>query len=98
MSVSIVIPTYRRVQVLVNTIRYLHALLPPADEIVIVDQSAQHEPSTAEALQAWHDVGVIRWVRFSQKCVHAISLEAEARCHRVRLLIAHLCLNATDAF
>ena len=47
MSVSIVIPTYRREQVLVDTIRYLQALCPPADEILIIDQSEQHEASTS---------------------------------------------------
>ena len=54
-AISVIIPTYRREHVLVDTIRYLHALRPPPGEIVIVDQSEQHEPSTVEALQAWHD-------------------------------------------
>ena len=69
MPVSIIIPTYRREQVLVDSIRYLQALHPPADEIVIVDQSEQHEPSTSEALQAWHDAGAIRWVPLTQPSI-----------------------------
>ena len=69
MSVSIVIPTYRREQVLIDSIHYLRALHPQADEIIIVDQSEQHEPSTSEALQAWHDAGAIRWVRLTQPSI-----------------------------
>jgi len=56
-AISIVIPTYRREQVLVDT---LHALLrqePPADEILVVDQTERHEPATADQLAAW----VVAW-------------------------------------
>lgn len=74
MSVSVVIPTYRREQVLAESIRYLHALHPPADEIVIVDQSEQHDPQTAAALQAWHDAGRICWLRLTQPSItHAMN-------------------------
>ena len=69
MTVSVVIPTYRREQVLVESIRYLHALRPPADEIVIVDQSERHDPTTAEALRAWHQDGRIRWLRLAQPSI-----------------------------
>ena len=74
MPVSIVIPTYRREQVLLDTIRYLHALHPPPDEIVIVDQSELHEPTTTEALQTWHQDGRIFWVRLAQPSItHAMN-------------------------
>ncbi len=74
MAVSVVIPTYRREQVLVESIRYLHALHPPADEIVIVDQSEQHDPGTAAALQAWHDAGRICWLRLTRPSItHAMN-------------------------
>ena len=74
MSLSVVIPTYRRDQVLVDTIRCLHALHPPADEIVIVDQSEQHDPETTSALQAWHDAGRICWLRLTQPSItHAMN-------------------------
>ena len=69
MSVSVVIPTYRREQVLVDTIRYLHALHPPADEIVIVDQSEMHEPETAAALKTWHQEGRIFWIQLPRPSV-----------------------------
>ena len=54
-AISVISPTYRREHVLVDKIRYLHALRPPPGEIVIVDQSEQLEPSTSEALQAMGD-------------------------------------------
>ena len=74
MSVSVIIPTYRREQVLVESIRYLHALHPPADEIVIVDQSERHDPETTAALQAWHDAGRICWLRLTRPSItHAMN-------------------------
>ncbi len=69
MSLSVVIPTYRREQVLVDSIRYLHALPLPAEEIVIVDQSEQHEATTTEVLQTWHLEGRIRWIRLARPSI-----------------------------
>ncbi|MBK8640020.1 MAG: glycosyltransferase [Chromatiaceae bacterium] len=70
-AISIVIPTYRREQVLVDT---LHALLrqePPADEILVVDQTERHEPATADQLAAWDAAGCIRWRRLERPSVTA---------------------------
>ncbi len=63
MQLSIVIPTYGREVVLLDTIRSLLALQEPADEILIIDQTPQHEPTTQQQLQAWHEAGQIRWLR-----------------------------------
>ena len=74
MLISAVIPTYRREQVLADSIRYLLALQAPADEILIVDQSERHEPQVSEALQAWHDAGRIRWIHLAQPSItHAMN-------------------------
>lgn len=65
-SLSIVIVTYNREQVLVDTINHL---LPQArdcdgfDELIIVDQTARHEAAIQDALTSWHQTGDIRWVR-----------------------------------
>ena len=66
---SVVIATYRREQVLIDTIEALLPLLVQLDgpsELLVIDQSEQHELATTWALQQWHDQGLIRWQRLSQ--------------------------------
>lgn len=62
-SISIVIPTYGREKVLLETVGHLLRLVPRAAEILVVDQSPRHEPETSAALAAWHDEGLIRLIR-----------------------------------
>lgn len=62
-SVSIVIPTYRREGVLIASVEMLLSLADPADEILLVDQTEQHEPKTTECLERWSAQGNIRWIR-----------------------------------
>ncbi len=50
-SVSIVVPTYRREQVLCETLTHLLAQRYPDLEIVVVDQTAEHEPATRRFLR-----------------------------------------------
>ena len=64
-TVCVAIPTYRREQVLVDTIRQVLAQDPPADEVIVVDQTADHEAPTSQALTAWQREGRIRWIRHS---------------------------------
>ncbi len=68
-DLTIAIPTYRRERVLVETIEYLLALSPPADEILVLDQTEQHEPETTAALQALADRGAIRWERLVEPSI-----------------------------
>jgi GT2 family glycosyltransferase len=63
MQLTIAIPTYGREQVLIDTIRYLLELEPEALEILIVDQTAKHEPNTDRQLASWNETGEIRWLR-----------------------------------
>jgi GT2 family glycosyltransferase len=49
--VSIIVATYRREQVLCNTLNYLLAQDYPNCELIVVDQSPRHEPATLEHLQ-----------------------------------------------
>ncbi len=62
-SLSIVIPTFGREAVLCDTIRMLLKVASPADEIIIVDQTAQHETETDVALSEWQKKGQIRWIK-----------------------------------
>jgi GT2 family glycosyltransferase len=60
---TIAIPTYERGAVLCDTIEYLLALDPRADEILIVDQTRRHPPEVAARLEAWERTNAIRMIR-----------------------------------
>jgi GT2 family glycosyltransferase len=68
-AVTVVIPTYQREQVLLDTIRVVLGQSPSAKEILVVDQSPAHDPPTAQQLQSWHDQGLIRWVRLAEPSI-----------------------------
>ena len=69
MPLSIVIPTYRREQVLIDTIESLLRLDPAAAEIIIVDQTTDHAEGTSAVLRAWDDRGRIRWLRLPEPSI-----------------------------
>lgn len=69
LTLSIVIPTYGREQVLLDTIAYLLAQAdstPGYLELILIDQTASHEPHTEARLLAWDIEGAIRWIRASE--------------------------------
>jgi GT2 family glycosyltransferase len=63
LPVSVVIPTYRREGVLLQTLRDLLSLERRAAEILVLDQTDTHEPETAQQLRSLHEQGQIRWLR-----------------------------------
>ena len=69
--VTIVIPTYRRDEVLVESLRQLLCLNPAAEEIIVVDQTERHDPQTHQQLQELHDSGAIRLLHRSQPSIPA---------------------------
>lgn len=63
---SLVIVTYNRDVVLVETIKALQPLRAQLDvpsELLIIDQTALHETATEVALQTWQRDQQIRWIR-----------------------------------
>jgi len=62
LRLSIVIPSYRREGVLIESLQYLLGLADRADEILVIDQTEQHEPTTRERLTALDASGAIRWI------------------------------------
>jgi len=62
-DISVVIPTYRRGPVLLDTLRHVLALDPAPSEILIVDQTEWPEPEVAEVLAQMETEGRIRWLR-----------------------------------
>ncbi len=63
LSASVIIPTYRRERILVETIESVLAQDPPALEVIVVDQTPKHEPETSAALEALVRADKIRWLR-----------------------------------
>lgn len=66
LTISAVVPTFRRERHLVDTLHSLIALLKAGDEILVVDQTSKHEQETEAALQGWARAGAIRWYRKSR--------------------------------
>jgi GT2 family glycosyltransferase len=64
-DISIVIPTYGRESVLVDTLGALMAQPMRAADIIVVDQTPRHEPQTLQALQEWVASGDLRHVCFA---------------------------------
>jgi GT2 family glycosyltransferase len=61
--VAVVIPTYGREQVLLDTVRACLDQKPPPGEIIVVDQTPRHEPRTEEFLRSWSESGQVRLIR-----------------------------------
>lgn len=63
---SIVIVTYMREGVLIETIRSLQPLrdrLGHSTELLVVDQTPRHEAATEQALRCWNEADKIRWLQ-----------------------------------
>lgn len=68
-DISVVIPTFRREKVLLDTIKYLLDLNPAPDEILVIDQTPEHEVATAEMLESLDAAGSIRWIKRDQPSI-----------------------------
>lgn len=74
-QLSAVIPTYGRDDVLLDTIGYLGNLDPAPAEILIIDQTSRHSPSTAQTLEILSASGRIRWIRLDRPSIpHAMNV------------------------
>jgi GT2 family glycosyltransferase len=70
-AVTVVIPTYRRERLLVETLQYLLSLEHRAQEMVVVDQTGEHAANTQRFLENAEKAGSIRWIRLPQPSVTA---------------------------
>lgn len=61
--ITVAIPTYRRERVLLDTLDYLLGLESGASEILVVDQTLDHEAATFEKLSSLDRDGQIRWIK-----------------------------------
>jgi GT2 family glycosyltransferase len=64
-EISVVIPTYRRGEILLETLRQLLALAAPPGEIIVADQTEAHPPGVEQALRQLESGGRIRWLRLA---------------------------------
>lgn len=62
-SISVVLPTFKREHLLVDTVEAILLLLREGDEILVIDQTPVHNSETEEALRNWASCGRIRWFR-----------------------------------
>ena len=66
LPISIVIPTYRRDSVLIETITHLLSLDPGPAEILVLDQTEKHQDIAEKRLESWQEESKIKWIRFGQ--------------------------------
>lgn len=68
-TLSLVIPTYCREQVLIKTLSLLLKQTKNFQwfrELIVIDQTPKHEPETDQKLTTWHQAGEIKWIRLSK--------------------------------
>jgi len=68
-AISVVIPSYLRESVLVDTVRHVVRQLGAGDEILVIDQSPTHEPGTESALADFELSERVRWYRKSRPSI-----------------------------
>ena len=91
MKLSIAIATFGREEVLINSIRSLLALRDepgdPGDwELLIVDQTPNHDPQTLRELTTWNREGSLRWIRQFPASTTSAMNRLLIECHGERVL------------
>ena len=62
-DVSVIVPTYRRGQVLIDTLNSVRQFKPAASELLVVDQTARHDAEIEKELYGLSERHEIRWIR-----------------------------------
>ena len=75
-SITVVIPTYGRDRVLVDTIRHVLALVPPPAEVIVLDQTKEHAPEVVRTLEGMASLG--------SDSVAALARATDSTCHEPR--------------
>jgi GT2 family glycosyltransferase len=70
-ALTIVIPTYGRDGILLETLKHLFALNPPASEVIVVDQTEEHSHQVSLTLASCQASGQIRWLRLKDPSIPA---------------------------
>lgn len=87
-SISVVVATYQREQVLLDTIRAVTSLAGPLREVILVDQTDRHEPVTTDELIRLERESVLRRIRLETPSIpHAMNVGLEAAASEVVLFL-----------
>jgi GT2 family glycosyltransferase len=74
LDVTVVIPTYGRDDVLLETLRRVMALDPAPAELLVIDQTPIHSPSVEDELAKLSEAGAIDWIRLRRASIpHAMN-------------------------
>lgn len=70
-TITAIIPTFRRGQYLIKTLRSLREQTRQPDEILVLDQTPteEYEPSVKDFLEAGHEKGDFCWIRLTEPAV-----------------------------
>lgn len=68
-NISVIIPTFGREQILLDTLAGLIKQIESGDEILVMDQTLRHEIETEKQLTAWNESRLIRWIRLKERSV-----------------------------
>ena len=63
LPLSVIIPTYGRGEVMVDTVEQLLSQRPPVAAVIVVDQTRSHDPETLARMDRLQRAGAIRWLR-----------------------------------
>jgi glycosyltransferase involved in cell wall biosynthesis len=69
MKLSVVIPTYGREEILLNTIQALLKLTQPEHELLIIDQTLDHTEAVKSTLNTYNAEKRIRWICLPQPSI-----------------------------
>lgn len=69
MKLSVIIPTYERGEVLLDTIKSLQRLMTPEFELLVIDQTLNHAVTIESRLNNLAEQGAIRWIRLPQPSI-----------------------------
>jgi glycosyltransferase involved in cell wall biosynthesis len=74
-SITVIIPTYLRGGVVLESVRALLSLGDTADELILVDQTPVHPAEIEKELRELHEAGRLRWIRLSAPSIpHAMNI------------------------
>jgi GT2 family glycosyltransferase len=92
-GLSVVIPSYRRGAIALETINRLRALERRPDEILLVDQTEQHPVDVDARLGALHREGAFKWLRLDRPSIpHAMNVGLLSSSYRRVLFLDDDCV------
>jgi len=65
MRIAVAVPSYNRDEILIDTLKEILLQAPPADEVLVIDQSDGHSPTVQSQLDSWQKEARIRYLHQS---------------------------------